>query len=147
MLSAVLNAKREKKSYTWENKLCIIQNRTTETHLIRSIVLRADPQTMRNTTDWVWVCCFWILAHFGQTEMKNFNMKIVNTNFIHAFIKELTQWRQLINPPDLPLKHLVSVRVVLKETLLFRKDKSSIILIKGDNKDIIMLQEIYISNK
>jgi len=73
-------------------------------------------------------------------------MKSVNTN-LHAFIKELTQWRQLINPPDLPLKRLVSVRVVLKEILLFRKDKSSIILIKGDNKNIIMLQEIYISNK
>lgn len=38
-----------------------------ETHLMRSMVLRADPQTMSNTIDRVWVCCFCILAHFGQT--------------------------------------------------------------------------------
>lgn len=113
MLSAALNAKREK-SLTLEKTNSIIQKRTTETHLMRSIVLRADPQTINNTTDWVWVCCFWILAHFGQTEIKCVNMKCVNKNYLHVFIKQLTQWTQLIKPPDLPLKNLVSVSVVLK---------------------------------
>lgn len=79
-----LKCKERKKSNTWEDKLCIIQKRTTETHLMRSIVLRADPQTMSNTTDWVWVCCFWILAHFGQTEIKCVNMNCVNKNYLHV---------------------------------------------------------------
>lgn len=85
MPSAALKTKREKMSNTWEDKLCIIQNITTETHLMTSMALRADPQTMSNTTDRVWVCCFWILAHFGQTEIKCVNMKCVDKKNIYNY--------------------------------------------------------------
>lgn len=51
---------------------------------MRSIVLRADPQMMSNTTDRVWVCCFCIFAHFGQTEkylVKKEQMQILNQTY------------------------------------------------------------------
>lgn len=38
------------------------------TYLMSSMVRRAELQTMSRTTELLFVCCFWILDHFGQTK-------------------------------------------------------------------------------
>ena len=56
--------------YSTERADHVTGRRSVVTYLMSSMVRRAELQTMRRGTEFFSVCCFWTLAHLGQTERR-----------------------------------------------------------------------------